>query len=228
MISFPSFFIDLTVAAVKAQKGEPIDVWHPKDGPDKKGQTKNRLCLCHARLHRHKYKTSKHRWCHALRCYVRFRTCVYRCTGCKQLVQPRLNGALAYLHSDASTLKATVDAFLDSGGKCSSTAKVLNQYDATSPYFEPTWVRRKIRKLVSLADKVLSEEQHALEMGMPKEFIVRVRSLRAALQSGKGRRGLGTVAVGLWGAVRSLAFHSRCGTTSGLSPPRYAIPPLWL
>jgi hypothetical protein len=105
---------------------------------------------------------------------------------------------------------------------------VLNQCDAASPYFEPTWVRRKIRKLMSLAHKVLSEEQHALEMGMPKEFIVRVRALRRALQSGKGRRGLGTVAVGLWGAVRSLAFHSRCGTTSGLSPPRYAIPPLWL
>ena len=228
MKSLSSLFIDLTTAAVKIARGEAIIVWHSEDGPHKTGNTAHRLCLCGGVLHRKKYSKPMMKWCHELGLHVTFVACIYECQSCQVLLRPHIGGVLAYLRHDASTLKATVDAYLSCKGRHYTTAQILNRRSTESPIFEPTWVRRKIRKLKSVVNKFLSETRTVRRMGIPEDLIKEALVLSAALARGQGPAGLGTVAVGVWSAVNSLRFYTRCGARGQRAPPTFSIPPLWL
>jgi hypothetical protein len=228
MIVLSSLFIDLTSAAVKIARGEKIMVWHPEDGPHKTGNTTSRFCLCGGVLHRKKYSKPMTKWCHELGLHVTFVACIYDCQSCGALLRPHMGGVLAYLRHDASTLKATVEAYMKCGGKAYTTAQILNRRSPESPLFEPTWVRRKIRKLRSVVNKFLSERETARRMGLPRQLINQAPELSDALARGQGPARLGSVAVGIWSAVTSLRFYARCGARGQRAPPTFSIPPLWL
>ena len=213
----------------KPEKSLEVFLYHPEDGPDKKGKAKERRCICceEGHLRRHKTYTTKEKWSAKLLRYLRFTVQYYRCGECKKVFSAHTSGLLERSSLTADTVLKLVEKHLAEGAKTYRTSKKLNELSPEGPYFECTWVRRILRRVEKKLALALSNLEELRKLGFPQWVLAGMENLSSALKQKLKKPELAPFVLAAWKAARLLSVRASLRERCARSPPSFAFPPMW-